>query len=144
MSKGLWRLVKGDEKEPVAVDDSKPTEAERKARSDWQDRALKAAGELYLALSDDQKTHLDAIEDDPVKIWAKLASVHLQKVPGARFNAWESFFSIQMRPEESLSDLMTRIDAAMLRVKNLRPDTYTIKDLDEELVCMTMIRALPA
>ncbi len=58
MSKGLWRLVKEDEKEPVAVDDSKPTEAERKARADWQDRALKAAGELYLALSDVQKTHL--------------------------------------------------------------------------------------
>ena len=65
---------------------------------EWKDRALRAAGELYLAISDDQKTHLDAIEDDPVKIWTKLATVHLQKVPGARFNAWEAFFSIQMRP----------------------------------------------
>ena len=39
---------------------------------------------------------------------------------------------------------MTSIDAAMLKVKNLRPETYALKDLDEELVCMTMIRALPA
>jgi hypothetical protein len=82
-------------------------------------QALRAVGELYLAISDDQKMHLKGIEDNPVKIWTKLASVHLQKVPGARFNAWESFFSIQMRPDESLSSLMTRIDAAMLKVKNL-------------------------
>ena len=84
-----------------------------------------------MAISDEQKTHLEGIEDDPVQIWTKLASVHLQKVPGARFNAWESFFSIQMRPDEPLSSLMTRIDAAMLKVKNLRPDKYDIKALDE-------------
>lgn len=38
MSKGLWRLVKGDEKEPVAVDDSKPTEvglAGQGAQGSW-------------------------------------------------------------------------------------------------------------
>ena len=44
---------------------------------EWKDRALRATGELYLAISDNQKTHLDAIEDDPVKIWTKLATVHL-------------------------------------------------------------------
>ncbi|KAI0337547.1 hypothetical protein BDW22DRAFT_1339513, partial [Trametopsis cervina] len=108
----------------------------------WRDRALRAAGELYLAITDEQKTHLDGIEDDPVEIW-KLESVH-QKVPGARFNAWESFFSIQMGSEDTLSALMTRIDAAMVQIKNLRPKDFSIKDLDEELVCMTMIRALPA
>ena len=92
MSKGLWRLVKGVEVEPVVKDESAPTEAEGKARETWQDRALRAAGELYLAISDEQKTHLEGIEDDPVKIWTKLASVHLQKVPGARLNAWKLFF----------------------------------------------------
>ncbi|KAI0337893.1 hypothetical protein BDW22DRAFT_1314006, partial [Trametopsis cervina] len=110
----------------------------------WRDRALRAAGELYLAITDEQKTHLDGIEDDSVEIWKKLESVHLQKVPGARFNAWESFFSIQMGSEDTLSAPMTRIDAAMVQIKNLRPKDFSIKDLDEELVCMTMIRALPA
>jgi hypothetical protein len=100
-------------------DESAPTEVEVKARETWQDRALRAAGELYLATSDEQKMHLEGIEDDPVKIWAKLASVHLQKVLGARFNAWELFFSIQMLSDEPLSTLMTRINAAMVKVKNL-------------------------
>jgi hypothetical protein len=86
MSKGLWRLVKGDEVEPVVKNKSAPTEVETKAREIWQDRALRTAGELYLAISDKQKMHLEGIEDDPVKIWAKLTSVHLQKVSGARFN----------------------------------------------------------
>jgi hypothetical protein len=44
------------------------TEVEIKARETWQDKALRAAGELYLAISDEQKTHLKGIEDDPIKI----------------------------------------------------------------------------
>ena len=66
MSRGLWRLVKGEEKEPPVADESKPTAAETKALETWRDRALRAAGELYLAVSDDQKIHLEGIEDDPV------------------------------------------------------------------------------
>ena len=48
-----------------------------------------------------------------------------------------------MEENEFPSSLMTRIDAAMQKVKNLRPSPYTIDDLDKELVSMTMIRALP-
>ncbi|KAI0346346.1 hypothetical protein BDW22DRAFT_1318010, partial [Trametopsis cervina] len=131
---------KGDERLPVAAERT-ATEAELKAMEMWRDRALRAAGELYLAITDEQKTHLDGIEDDPVEIWKKLESVHLQKVPGACFSAWESFLLIQMGSEDTLSALMTRI---VVQIKNLRPKDFSIKDLDEELVCMTMIRALPA
>ena len=49
-----------------------------------------------------------------------------------------------MDDSDSLTSLMTRIEAAMQKVKNLRPDTYTLDDLDSELVSMTMIRSLPA
>lgn len=144
MSKGMWRLVNGDEARPGAAVSTAATVTEQAAMDSWDIKALKAAGELYLAVSDDQKTHLEGLEADPVAIWAKLKSIHLQQRPGARYNAWESFFSIQMRPDESLSSLMTRIDAGMVQVKNLRPSTYTLANLDEELVCMTMIRALPS
>ena len=79
MAKGLWRLVHGDELKPGVLDkDGKATVKELEAISQWGDRALKAAGELYLATSEDQKTHLEGIEEDPVAIWAKLESVHLQ------------------------------------------------------------------
>lgn len=76
MSKGLWRLVQGDERLPVAAERT-ATEAELKATEVWRNRALRAAGELYLAITDEQKTHLDGIEDDPVEIWKKLESAHL-------------------------------------------------------------------
>ena len=61
-----------------------------------------------------------------------------------RFNAWKQFFSVHMEENESLSSLMTRIDAAMVKVKNLRPASFSLDDLDKELVSMTMIRSLPA
>lgn len=137
-TKGLWTIVSGTEKHP---DDSK-----LEAQTKWDLRADKAAGELYLALSSEQRTHVDAVQDDPVQIWSTLASIHLQQRPGARFNAWDDFFSIRKQPDESLSSLIARIEDSMSRIQELRPtDTskpYSIKDLDNELVCMAMVRSL--
>ena len=144
MTRGSPRLVLGKKLRPVAQDSKAVTEAETEAQEKWDDRALRAAGEIYLSLSDDQKTHVEACNDDPVAMWKKLESVHLQKKPGMRFNAWEEFFSIQLEENESLSSLMTRIDTAMHKVQNLRPDTFTLDDLDRELVSMTMVRSLPS
>ena len=67
-----------------------------KAKMDkWEEREMKEAGEIYMIVSDAQKKHLEAISSDPVAIWTKLATVHLQKRPAARFNAYDAFFSIQ-------------------------------------------------
>lgn len=52
------------------------------------------------------------------------------------------FFSIHMAENDSLSSLMTRIDAAMIKVKNLRSSSFTIDELDKELMAITRIRAL--
>ena len=134
--KGLWLLVNGTETRPKDPDGA----------TKWDVKADKAAGELYLACSVEQRTHIEAVQDDPVKIWATLASTHLQKRPGARFNAWDDFFSIRKQPDESLSTLIARIEDAMARVQELRPTdsktAYTIKELDQELVCMAMVRSL--
>ncbi|OJA16490.1 hypothetical protein AZE42_13552 [Rhizopogon vesiculosus] len=90
--------------------------------------------------------HIDAVQDDPVKMWTTLASIHLQQRPGARFNAWDDFFSIRKQPDESLSTLIARIEDGMSKIKELRPsdhkDPYTIEKLDAELICMTMVRSL--
>lgn len=128
----------------MAEDQKKVTREEAEAQEKWDDRALRAAGEIYLSLSDDQKMHIEACNDDPVTIWKKLESVHLQKKPGMCFNAWEEFFSIHLEENESLSSLMTRIDASMHKVKNLRPDSFTLEDLDKELVSMTIVHSLPS
>ena len=76
-------------------------------------------------------------------MWKKLESVHLQKRPGARFNAYEALFDIRKASDESLMSLMTRVDTAMEQIQNLRPDAFSLSDMDKELVCMTLIRALP-
>ena len=97
-TRGESRLVLGKELKYSKA----PTVAEEEAMAKWDEKGLKAAGEIYLSLSDDQKTHVQECFDDPVKMWTKLESVHLQKKPGMRFNAWEEFFSIHLEENESL------------------------------------------
>ncbi|KAI6138249.1 hypothetical protein BKA82DRAFT_72895, partial [Pisolithus tinctorius] len=139
-TKGLWTIVNGSEKRP---DESK-TEAVQTTQL-----ADRAAGELDLVLSSEQRTHVEAVficltvglfeqavQDDPVQIWHHMNS----------FNAWDDFFYIRKQPDESLSSLIARIEDSMSKIQELRPkDTsspYTIKDLDNELVCMAMVRSL--
>lgn len=50
---------------------------------------------------------------------------------------------MHMADGECLSSLMSRIDTVMHKIKNLRPQSFSIDDLDKELVSMTMIRSLP-
>jgi hypothetical protein len=108
--KGLWLLVNGSETRPASDTD---------AQAKWDVKADKAAGELYLACCVEQRMHIDAVQDDPVKIWTTLASIHLQQRPGARFNAWDDFFSIRKQPDESLSTLIARIEDGIQRTVSL-------------------------
>ena len=87
--------------------------------------------------------HFICISDDPHGMWTKLESVHPQKRPGARFNAYDALFSIRKSPGESLTAVMTRIDAAMEQIQNLHPEKFTLDQMNKELVCMAMIRSLP-
>lgn len=135
MRSGLYRLVKGAEKHPEAADATKVTAVEQGLMDKWDEKALKAAGELFLAVDVKQRTHLAGIEEDPVKIWAKLESVHLQQHPGACFNAYDNLFSIRKKEDKSLPALSPRIKETMLRIKNLRPLSFDITSLDNELVC---------
>ena len=74
--KGLWLLVNGTEKRH-----DKDTDAQAK----WDAKADKAAGELYLACSVEQRMHIDSVQDDPVSIWSTLTSIHLQQRPRGAF-----------------------------------------------------------
>ena len=143
MRQGLWGIVSGRTKKPVQTSTTPLTATESAAITTWEDKAEKAAGELYLLVSDEQKVHFAGISDDPCAMWKKLESIHLQKRPGARFNAYEALFSIKKAPDESLTALMTRVDTVMQQIQNLRPDSFTLSEMDKELVCMVLIRALP-
>lgn len=76
-------------------------------------------------------------------MWKLLEAAHLSKQPGARFNAYDDLFSIREQDDESLVILGVRIEKAMQNIQNLRTPGFSIQNLDEELQCMTMIRALP-
>ena len=114
-TKRLWTIVSGAEKRP---DDS---EADLQAK--WDVRADKAAGQLYLSLSAEQRTHLDAVQDDPAQIWSTLESIHLQQRPAAQFNAWDDFFSIRKKQDKSLTSLIARIEDSMSKSSSSAPRT---------------------
>src|SRR3979490_1276533 len=48
-----------------------------------------------------------------------------------------------MLPDESLQSLMNRVNQAAISIQNLHPSPFTLTQMDEELTCMAMIRALP-
>lgn len=96
-----------------------------------------------MSLSPGQKTHIMSCADDPVAIWTKLESVHEAKEPSTRFNAYDDLFSIRKDSDESLPALIMRSEQAVQLIKNRRPSGFTIDDLDAELQCMALIRALP-
>ena len=92
-----WMLVKGVELKPEGVNSKALTSAEAAAILAWEIKAEKATSELYLAVQRDKRMHLSGIEDDPVAIWMKLESVHLQKHPGSCFLPMTSFFRSRRR-----------------------------------------------
>ena len=133
MTHGYWRLVSGKEVKP-----STPDELLK-----WEIKSDKAAGLIYLAVGKELQVLARPFLEDPVAMWKALESQHVSKKPGSRFNAYNELFSISKRDDESLIDMATRIETAMQQIFDLRPATFTLKDLDSELQSMALIRALP-
>ena len=133
MRNGLWRLVSGKEARP----------SDAKELDKWEQKAEKAAGEIYLLIDNDQRVHISGNEENPIKMWEILEAAHLSKKPGARFNAYDDLFSIRKQDDENLIGLGVRIEKAMQNIQNLRSKDYTIAKMDEEIQCMALIRALP-
>ena len=97
----LKRLVLGKQKAPSAADSNNITDAEQIAIDAWEDKCEKAAGWIITLIKPDQRVHIKDMEDDPVKMWIKLESVHVVKQAGARFNSYDNFFSIRKKEDES-------------------------------------------
>jgi hypothetical protein len=94
MSNGPWRLVSGRE--------LRPTEAV--AVEKWENKAEKAAGLIFLAVSPAQQVTLRAHQEDPIAMWNILEKQHVSKKPGARLNAYNALFTITKLADESLMD----------------------------------------
>jgi hypothetical protein len=109
-SKGLWRLVDGKEMRP-----STPA----KEQEAWDIKQDRAAGELMLNLMPDQRVHIRDSQDDPTAAWKALAALFVQQKASTRFVAYEEFFSVRKRSDESLPALSARVEQAMARIQEL-------------------------
>ncbi|KIJ09343.1 hypothetical protein PAXINDRAFT_17563 [Paxillus involutus ATCC 200175] len=111
-SKGLWMLADGRE------------------------TTSSAAGE------EQTKWDLKEHQDDPAATWTALKALYVQQKPGTCFVAYDEFFSIRKRQEESLSAVTARVEQSMSRIQELHPSTFTLKDVNNELFYMAMIHSL--
>ena len=68
----------------------------------------------------------------------------MQKRPGMHFNTYNALLSLSKLENESLSSLSTRASQLKSNMKALRPVDFDITKLDDELVLMALIRALPS
>ena len=137
-AKKLWRIVNGYSTIPDITAGATQAQID-----DWEEKCDQAAGEIYLMVSKPIRVHIDAVKDDPVKMWSALKGAFVIQRPGARFNAYDDLFIIRKVLEESLTSLAGRVDEVVQKIQNLRPSDFTIDTLVDELRSMALIRALP-
>ena len=113
-----WKLVTRRELRPTDQEEAK----------DWEKRAEKATGEIFLRLD---SANRDAVVDDldnPVHMWEKLQRHHEDKSSLGRFNAYEDLFNVRKRDDESMEELIGRVSTLMRRIQNSRPSAFTLQD----------------
>ena len=76
-------------------------------------------------------------------MWELLKCRNQSKKPGTHFNAYNDLFSIRKQENESLENLIARVSEKVCSIKDLRPPTFMLDNLDNELHSMALIRALP-
>jgi hypothetical protein len=169
--RGLWRVVTGNVLPPpipiyfvatgtpvvpltaqeVLANSTLENNFNRKNNS-WFDKDKKARGNLLAHISVTQRVHIEG-EDTAYAMWQVLIKVHVQQVPGMRFNAYNNMFTIAKAPGEDLTSVAARVKQSLACVQELCPDTvkdssgasvaYGIQHLDDKLALMAMLRALP-
>ena len=113
-AQGVWRIVAAVSLAPkLPTSPAVAPDAQIATLDAWELKSDKACSWMYLSIKDDQKIHLQGIEGDPVKIWAALSAIHLQKCPGICFNAYDDLFSIRKQEDETLQTLMNRVDTSI-------------------------------
>jgi hypothetical protein len=122
-----------------------PSTTEKEASASYLKQRGMAAGFISMFIDSTNATHVKDLEEDPAKMWKKLDGIHNAKSPGMRFNALNALFSIRKEDSEDLCSLMTCAEAAMNTYKSLIPtdSTFTLQSLQDELITMSLIRALP-
>ncbi|KIY51163.1 hypothetical protein FISHEDRAFT_38547 [Fistulina hepatica ATCC 64428] len=143
-SLGLWRIVTGTEVAPTPHNPNVPTRDEQNDLRAYYTRVDKASGEIFMAVEPLLQSEIKSLQDSPKAMWDKLQELFNQKVPGARFNAYNKLLSVHLKDEDALSvaAFVSEVDSTMQQIKELRPADYGVEQLDSELPCMIVLRAL--
>ena len=145
-SRGLMGHVTGMRKAPTvpsANDKNESLVISQQARlDDFNVEKERAGGEIFLMPEEDEKPLVRDLQDSPQALWDKLKERHVVIKPNARFNAYDSFFSLRLEEGETLTSLATRVKEGMRRIVEHRPTDFKLADLDAELQVMASIRAL--
>ena len=127
----------------VTGEETAPTTGTPLDLNKWCNKKGKAAGIIIPGIEKSQLSHVKDITKDPIAMWKKLEDVHQKKSPGNHFIAYDELFSIRKEDHETLATLASRVKDCHETIKKVRPSKFTLDDLDDELMCMAMIRALP-
>ena len=67
----------------------------------------------------------------------------MEKIAGSRFIVYDELLSVALDDPASPTSLIPKVDNILRRIKGLRPDGFTVDQLDKELATMAILRALP-
>ena len=102
-----------------------------------------AAGLIWLALEPAQQILIQNELGDGVLMWAQLKKLHASNASApARFLAYDQLLNVKLEEGETLTQLISRVESAQANVQLLRPTAYSLKELDDDLAAMALIRAL--
>ncbi len=138
-----YLITIGQDPEPEYADSNHLTYQERKDCKEWKEIKVSAAGTIYLCLDESQKAHVKKCLDDPEEMWDTLKAIHQQQKPATRFVAYDNFFNPKKDTGESLPDLVSHGSQIMSRICALHLSHFGLQQLEEELLVMALIHALP-
>ena len=135
MIKQAWGVVSGSVSPPPA------TQADKLEA--YNTLKQMTAGLIWLALEPPQQILIQSELGDGVKMWTQLKQLHASNASApARFLAYDQLLNVKLEEGESLTQLISRVESAQVNVQLLRPSAYTLKELDDDLAAMSLIRAL--
>ena len=134
---GTWRVVSGRYPRP-----SPPAAAS--SDDQWHGMNENAAGIIYSQVEPSIQSLIRDFLDDSVGMWKKLKDTYSQDNAASHFLILDEFLSISKQPEESLTSLVSRVEENMQKLRSARSSKLSLKQFEEELACMALIRSLCA
>ncbi len=154
----LWKITSGASLRPAVSVSSAPAASpaagttavaavvstDSSAQDAWTIKLRKRPGAILRAVESSQRGLISHL-GDPKAMWDTLAAHFEQKQPATRFASYEALLSVQKQDDEDAAPALSmRMEKLLKAAQNARSTDFSLQQLDEDLACMALIRALPA